>query len=53
VHIAVHVLLLDLILVTVWANPRWRRACLIVGGLWLPGLRASLGSALELTPVLA
>ena len=52
-HLAVHVLLLDLILVTVWANPDWRRARLIIGGLWLLGLLASLGSALELTPALA
>ena len=49
-HLAIHVMLLDLILVTMWANPDWRRARLIVGGLWLLGLLASLGSALELTP---
>jgi len=51
-HLAMHVLLLDLILVTMWANPDWRKARLIIGGLWLLGLIASLGSVLELTPAL-
>ena len=51
-HLAMHVLLLDLILVTVWANPDWRRARLVVAGLWLLGLIASLGSVLELAPTM-
>ena len=51
-HLAVHFMLLNLILVTMWANPDWRRARLVVGGLWLLGLIASLGSALDLTPAL-
>ena len=51
-HLAIHVMLLNLILVTMWANPDWRKARLIVGGLWLLGLIASLGSVLELAPAL-
>ena len=51
-HLAIHVMLLNLILVTMWANPDWRKTRLIVGGLWLLGLVASLGSVLELTPAL-
>jgi uncharacterized membrane protein len=51
-HLAMHVLLLDLILVTMWANPDWRRARLVIGVLWLLGLIASLGSVLELAPAL-
>ena len=51
-HVAVHVMLLNLILVTMWANPDWRKARLVVGGLWLLSLIASLGSVLELTPAL-
>jgi uncharacterized membrane protein len=51
-HLAIHVMLLNLILVTMWANPDWRKARLIVGGLWLLGLIASLGSVLELTAAL-
>ncbi len=51
-HVAIHVMLLNLILVTMWANPGWRRARLIVGGLWLLSLIASLCSVLELTPAL-
>ena len=45
-HLAIHAMLLNLILVTMWANPDWRKARLIVGGLWLLGLLASLGSVL-------
>jgi hypothetical protein len=52
-HLALHLMLLNLILVTMWANPDWRKARLIVGGLWLLGLIASLGSVLDLTPGLA
>ena len=52
-HLAIHVMLLNLILVTMWANPDWRKARLIVGGLWLLGLIASLFSVLELAPALA
>ena len=51
-HLAMHVLLLNLILVTMWANPDWRKARLIVGGLWLLGLIASLFSVLDLAPAL-
>jgi Ion channel len=51
-HVAIHVMLLNLILVTMWANPDWRKARLVVGGLWLLSLLASLGSVLELTPAL-
>jgi len=42
----------NLILVTMCANPEWRKAHLIVGGLWLLGLIASLGSNSELAPAL-
>jgi len=51
-HLAIHVMLLDLILVTMWANPDWRKARVIIGGLWLLGLIASLGSVLDLVPSL-
>jgi len=51
-HFAIHVMLLDLILVTMWANPEWRKARLIVGGLWLLSLIASLGSILDFSPSL-
>ena len=51
-HLAMHVMLLNLIVVTMWANPDWRKARLIVGGLWLLGLLASLTSVLALTPAL-
>ena len=52
-HLALHVMLLNLILVTLWANPGWRKAGLIVGVLWLLSFLASLGSILDLTPGLA
>ncbi len=45
-------MLLNLILVTMWANPDWGKARFIVGGLWLLGLIASLFSVLELAPAL-
>jgi hypothetical protein len=51
-HVAIHVMLLNLILVTMWANPDWRKARLVVGGLWLLSLIASLGSVLELAPAM-
>jgi hypothetical protein len=51
-HVAIHVMLLNLILVTMWANPDWRKARLVVGGMWLLSLIASLGSVLELAPAL-
>jgi len=51
-HVLMHVLLLNLILVTMWANPDWRKARLIVGGLWLLSLIASVGSVLELAPAM-
>ena len=51
-HLAMHVMLLNLILVTMWANPDWRKARFIVGSLWLLGLIASLFSVLDLAPAL-
>ena len=51
-HVAIHVMLLNLILVTMWANPDWRKARVVVGGLWLLSLIASLGSVLELAPAM-
>lgn len=51
-HVAIHVMLLNLILVTMWANPDWRKARIVVGGLWLLSLIASLGSVLELAPAM-
>ena len=51
-HLAMHVMLLNLILVTMWANPDWRKARFIVGGLWLLGLIASLFSVLDLIPAM-
>ena len=49
-HVAIHVLLLDLILVTIWANPQWRRARKVIGALWLVSLMASSFSMLDLWP---
>ncbi len=49
-HIAIHVLLLDLILVTIWASPQWRAAGRVIVALWLVSLLASTFSVLELTP---
>jgi hypothetical protein len=49
-HLAMQVLLLDLLLVTIWANPRWRRARHVVGALWLLSLVASATSILDVTP---
>jgi hypothetical protein len=49
-HIAMHVLLFDLLLVTIWANPQWRRVGRVVWILWGISLLASTLSILEVTP---
>lgn len=49
-HIAMHVLLFDLLLVTVWANPQWRRFGRVVWALWGISLVASTLSILDVTP---
>lgn len=49
-HAAMHVLLFDLILVTIWANPQWRRAGKIIGTLWTLSLFASTASVLDYVP---
>lgn len=49
-HIAMHVLLFDLLLVTVWANPQWRRLGRVVWVLWGISLVASTLSILDFTP---
>lgn len=51
-HLAMQVLLLDLLLVTIWANPSWRRARNVVGVLWLLSLLTSITSILGVTPQL-
>jgi hypothetical protein len=51
-HLAMHVMLLDLILVTMWANPKWRTAGRVIAGLWLLAVIASLGSVLDVLPSL-
>jgi hypothetical protein len=51
-HLAMQVLLLDLMLVTIWANPGWRRARHLVGALWLLALLTSATSILGITPQL-
>ena len=49
-HLAIHLLLFDLILVTIWANPQWRRFGQVVWILWGISLLASTLSILEVTP---
>jgi hypothetical protein len=49
-HIAMHVLLFDLLLVTIWANPQWRRFGRVVWILWGISLVASTLSILDATP---
>ena len=49
-HIAMHVLLFDLLLVTIWANPQWRRFGRVVWALWGISLVASTLSILDATP---
>jgi hypothetical protein len=49
-HLAIHILLFDLILVTIWANPQWRKFALVVWLLWGISLLASTLSILEATP---
>lgn len=44
--IALQLMLLDLILVTMWANLHWRRARSLVGALWVLSLLASIGTVL-------
>jgi voltage-gated potassium channel Kch len=51
-HLAIHVLLLDLILVTIWANPQWRQAGKVIGLLWAISLAASTVSILDVLPQL-
>jgi hypothetical protein len=51
-HVAMHVLLLDLILVTMWANPDWSRTVRVIIALWVVSLIASVASILELIPAL-
>ena len=46
--LALQLMLLDLMLVTMWANPNWRRARHVVGVLWVLSLLTSIGSALGL-----
>ena len=47
-HLAMQLLLLDLMLVTLWANPQWGRLRLVVLVLWALSLLASTGSVLGL-----
>jgi hypothetical protein len=49
-HLAIHLLLFNLILVTVWANPQWRSFGRVVWVLWGISLVASTLSILEFTP---
>ncbi len=51
-HVAIHVLLFDLILVTIWANPQWRLAGKVIGALWAISLLASTVSILDILPQL-
>jgi hypothetical protein len=51
-HVAIHVLLFDLILVTIWANPQWRQAGKVIGVLWAISLAASTVSILDFLPQL-
>jgi len=51
-HVAMHVLLFDLILVTIWANPQWRQAGKVIWVLWAISLLASTASMLEVLPQL-
>ena len=47
-HVAMQVLLFDLLLVTLWANPQWGRLRVVVLGLWALSLAASISSMLGL-----
>lgn len=49
-HIAMHVLLFDLMLVTIWANPQWRHLGRVVWVLWGISLLASTLSIMDATP---
>jgi hypothetical protein len=46
--LALQLMLLNLMLVTMWANRRWSRARRVVGALWVLSLLTSIGSALGL-----
>ncbi|NJD30444.1 MAG: hypothetical protein FIB04_00965 [Gammaproteobacteria bacterium] len=48
-HLAMQVLLLNLMLVTLWANPRWRIGRLVVAALWLLSVVASMVSVFGIT----
>lgn len=41
VHALLHIMLLNCLLVTLWANPQWARARRVILGLWLLSLTAS------------
>ena len=47
-HLAMQLLLLDLMLVTLWANPQWGRLRVVILVLWALSLLASTGSVLGL-----
>ena len=47
-HLAMQLLLLDLMLVTLWANPQWGQLRLVILVLWALSLLASTGSVLGL-----
>ncbi len=48
-HLAMQVLLLNLMLVTLWANPRWRIGRMVVAAFWLLSVAASLMSVFGIT----
>jgi hypothetical protein len=48
-HVAMQVLLLDLMFVALWANPQWRLARYVIGALWLLSFSASVLSVLGIT----
>jgi hypothetical protein len=49
-HLLVHAMLLNLMLVTIWANPGWRRIRLAIIGLWVISFTSSPLSYLNLPP---
>ena len=50
VHVLLQVLLANLVVVTLWANPRWERIRNAVIALWIVSLAGSLIAFLPLTP---
>lgn len=52
-HLAMQVLLLDLMLVTMWANPNWARVRQVVLVLWLLSLATSVVSVTGLSQMLS